>query len=909
MKKFFTFVLALAAAVTLNAATQVAFDFSDASVFGYTNPEKGQSTQVENGAVLSKDGVTITIAFESGNGFRFFANTNTGVINLRGYVGASFTIAAPEGKKLAAIVADGSNFTTQYLAEGMTGKTWSSEEGVTSLTTKVIKSTVQFNTLTVTLSEDGEVPPTQETVKVDVAGAITAGMALDSAKTSTDVYEVTGYVVNSQPYSAEYGNQIWFMADDAANSGAQEFEAYACTVSEDKVLMQVLDGDKVTLTGNITKYYDKKNQKFTIEIKNGTAIFVSKVDGDHSIDGQSGGGGDTVPPLPEGVISCEDAVKAAANIADPVEEKATVEGGAVKVRGYVTYAYDAKNGKQSAWLSDTKGSKSGVIEGSYLTISEAVAVGDYVELDGTLAKYKKAASGDKPAEIIIEVINGTMAKVGGTPVDPTPAKLDTITVAQALEIGAALADNGVSSTQYVIGGYVSNIETYFSEEYGNETFWIADEKGSRAATNADGAFYVFRGKLTPAEEMWLDAKVYVTCNIKKYVKEGKEPVIENDKTNAPVEVVEKGQEETVEAINVAQAIEIGSKLADQTVSEKRYEITGYVSYIQEAYSNQYGNETFWITDTKGDRTKDNTKAFEVYRGKPNTKAEICLEAKIKIVCKIKNYKGTIENDGMNIEFEVVEAGLAPDTINVKEAIVEIAPLEEGATTQDMYVVKGYIAEVTSPYDTQYGNMNITMTDKFNRLEGDLTAYRAKIDQNDLEGAVAGAYVQVFGYLQKHAENDFQVVNGKIYIAEAPKVDTVAITVAQAIEIAASLEKGEEADVFYAVTGYVAENIESGEGTQSFWMSDSETETEGDLYIDNVKISAPAADHQQVCVYGWVGKDTDGDARILNGDAVIISGEGIEQIVLTEKAQKVVVDGETFVMQKVSEFLVDVKSFL
>ena len=315
MKKFFFFFFALAAAVTLNAATQVAFDFSDASVFGYTNPEKGQSTQVENGAVLSKDGVTITIAFESGNGFRFFANTNTGVINLRGYVGASFTIAAPEGKKLAAIVADGSNFTTQYLAEGMTGKTWSSEEGVTSLTTKVIKSTVQFNTLTVTLIEDGEVPPTQETVKVDVAGAITAGMALDSAKTSTDVYEVTGYVVNSQPYSAEYGNQIWFMADDAANSGAQEFEAYACTVSEDKVLMQVLDGDKVTLTGNITKYYDKKNQKFTIEIKNGTAIFVSKVDGDHSIDGQSGGGGDTVPPLPEGVISCEDAVKAAANIA------------------------------------------------------------------------------------------------------------------------------------------------------------------------------------------------------------------------------------------------------------------------------------------------------------------------------------------------------------------------------------------------------------------------------------------------------------------------------------------------------------------------------------------------------------------------------------------------------------------
>ena len=123
-------------------------------------------------------------------------------------------------------------------------------------------------------------------------------------------------------------------------------------------------------------------------------------------------GGDT-PELPEGVISCADAVTAAANIADPEAEKATVEGGAVKVRGYVTYAYSANNGKQSAWLSDTKGAKAGVIQGAYLQIAEEVAVGDYVELDGTLAKYKKAASGDKPAEIIIEVINGTMSKVSG----------------------------------------------------------------------------------------------------------------------------------------------------------------------------------------------------------------------------------------------------------------------------------------------------------------------------------------------------------------------------------------------------------------------------------------------------------------------------------------------------------------
>ena len=898
MKKFFTFVLALAAAVTLNAATQVAFDFSDASVFGYTNPKKGQSTQVENNAVLTKDGVTITITYTSGNGFRFFAHTTTGAVNLRGYSPSTFTIAAPEGKKLSAVAADGTNLTATYLADGMTSKNWTSEEGVASLTTNVIKSTVQFNTLTVTLIEDGEVPPVQENIKVDVAGAITAGMALDSAKTSTDVYEVTGYVVNSQPYSAEHGNQIWFMADDAANSGAQEFEAYACTVSEDNVLMQVLDGDKVTLTGNITKYYDKKNQKFTIEIKNGTAIFVSKVDGDHSIDGQSGGGGDTVPPLPEGVISCEDAVKAAANIADPVEEKATVEGGAIKVRGYVTYAYDAKNGKQSAWLSDTKGAKSGVIEGSYLTISEAVAVGDYVELDGTLAKYKKAASGDKPAEIIIEVINGTMAKVGGTPVDPTPAKLDTITVAQALEIGYALLDNEKTPKDYVIEGYVSSIENYYDTIYKNETFWITDVKGSTAATNEQNAFYVYRGKIDTEKEIGFEAHVYVVATITKYSKECKTPVIETASGrdfSVDVKVIEQGQEETIDTVTVARALEIGNKLPQGQSSPFRYAITGYVSAIDVPYSEQYKNETFWITDTKDERTSDKTKAFYVYRGKPAKEEEIGLGAKISIVCKIKNFKGTIENDGMGIMFEVLEEGEAPiiDTITTSRAIAIGMELEDGAYSEDIYVVKGYATKAYAP-DSCKTTQNIFMSDH-PKKRGEFEAFNCSPDQlvqdND--------YILVLGKLQKYVNKGkitIEISGGSAVHGEAPKVDTIYVNVAEAIEISSALAVGEETDTLYAVTGYVADIIEVGEGTQSFYMSDSETATESMFYIDIAKIAAPAAAHQQVRVVGWIGKNSDGEGQIFNGDAEIISAEGIEQLVLTEKAQKVVVDGAIYIIR-------------
>ena len=116
------------------------------------------------------------------------------------------------------------------------------------------------------------------------------------------------------------------------------------------------------------------------------------------------------PELPEGVISCDSALVLARAIEDPVEVKATVEGPAVKVWGYVTFAYDAKDGEQSAWLSDTKGA-SGVIQGSYLEVSTAVAKGDYVQLEGTLAKYYKEGKNGNPNEIIIEVIKGKMTLV------------------------------------------------------------------------------------------------------------------------------------------------------------------------------------------------------------------------------------------------------------------------------------------------------------------------------------------------------------------------------------------------------------------------------------------------------------------------------------------------------------------
>ena len=66
-------------------------------------------------------------------------------------------------------------------------------------------------------------------------------------------------------------------------------------------------------------------------------------------------------------------------------------------------------------MSDTKGAKSGVIQGAYLEIANAeaaVKVGDYVELKGTLAKYLKEGKNGNPNEVVIEVVKGSMRQAG-----------------------------------------------------------------------------------------------------------------------------------------------------------------------------------------------------------------------------------------------------------------------------------------------------------------------------------------------------------------------------------------------------------------------------------------------------------------------------------------------------------------
>ena len=483
----------------------------------------------------------------------------------------------------------------------------------------------------------------------------------------------------------------------------------------------------------------------------------------------------------------------------------------------------------------------------------------------------------------IEVFFGEYEK----PVVPT---VDTITVAQALEIGQALADGAKTDKQYVIAGYSSSIETPFDSQYGNETFWMADSKESTAASNADGAFYVYRGTLTPAEEMGVHAKVFVTSVIMKYMKGGVAIIETNGKVN--VNVVEKGVVEIPDTITVAKALEIGGGLASSGVSEKTYVIKGYVSDIQDYYTEQYGNETFWITDTKGDRTSDKTKAFEVYRGKPNTQKEIGLDALIQIKCKIKNYNGTIENDGLNIPFEVLEQGkpVVVDTVSVAEALEIGQALADNAYTDNPYVVIGYVTKAFEP-DSGKTQQNFYMADDPD-VRGDFYAYKASPDSKISQGD----YVELFGKIQKYVGSKGTTIElsyGSAKHLEAPKVDTLTVAEVQALDLAEGATTVER----FVVIGYVAAiTADFEEDLQSFNLSDDATATTGEFACLDAIIAEPGANlHDQVKIVGKIQKQN-GAFRMVSGKAAVLTPQGIENVVLTEKAQKVLVDGVIYIIR-------------
>ncbi|MBQ6791217.1 MAG: hypothetical protein IJP76_07265 [Paludibacteraceae bacterium] len=335
-----------------------------------------------------------------------------------------------------------------------------------------------------------------------------------------------------------------------------------------------------------------------------------------------------------------------------------------------------------------------------------------------------------------------------------------ISVADAIAEGMKLDSMGVSEAEYTVEGFVINAGS-FSLQYMNQSWYMADEEGAAASDFQAYNCYPIEGSDTL--KVLNGDKVAVTGKLKKYYNKSQAKyIIEIEKGDASFISKVDGDHSVVivtEEITIAQALEIGAALADNASTEKQYKLHGFVSAINvkssDAYSDQYKNQSFWVMDQQGSGQTNAEGAFYVYRGKPETEAEIPVGTEVEFTCTIKKYVPNgggdpiIENADQNITIKILGDAPAPEVISVAEAVELAKSLGDNEESATAIAVSGYVAKIKTEYSSQYGNITFYMTDEQGSTYGDLQCYRAKISEEEGTALASGDRVLVVGKI-KHS---------------------------------------------------------------------------------------------------------------------------------------------------------------
>ena len=448
---------------------------------------------------------------------------------------------------------------------------------------------------------------------ISVADAITAGMALDSAATSEATYTIEGYVVNAQPFSLSYNNQIWYMADDAANANNQEFQAYGCVAIEGADTLQVLNGDKVQLTGQLFKYWNKSASKYVIEVKNGTAAFVSKAEGDHSINKQTT------------AITVAKALEIAEGVAIGSTTSETYE-----ITGYVTVMLGKETdfetyGNQTFWIADANNGAASNADGAFEVYRgkapQAVKVGDLIMVKTAIKRYNDGSA----TGLVESETNAAVTILGG---DVPPVEQADVVFTSADFNGQGVSGSGgqVTATK---DGVTFTCDKAFGDQYGvrcykNSHLNIASAEQQIGKivfefATVSGTYYngglddeiVVNGMEFDAASLASQARMN---SIKIYFGEYEKPVVEYD------------------TITVAEAIDIAKALTPEkgksAETDKKYAVKGFVVGISSTKTN-----TYYMADEAGAYGE-----FQAYQC-ANVDYTVAENDLVVVVGKIAHYYG------------------------------------------------------------------------------------------------------------------------------------------------------------------------------------------------------------------------------------------------------------------------------
>lgn len=329
-------------------------------------------------------------------------------------------------------------------------------------------------------------------------------------------------------------------------------------------------------------------------------------------------------------------------------------------------------------------------------------------------------------------------------------------------------------------------------------------------------------------------------------------------------------------------------------------VTGYVTKDYSGISR--GQQRFSMDDVKG--TAETVHCY--YANMPEGEAALNVGDKVTVKGLLQNYNGGAQFKNGDVAAIVERIQIVIDTIasSVCEVIAEGESLNAGEKTTDYFIVEGIVSSIKSEMN-QYNQESFWMVCDENDKE--LQAYNTVM--KDGEAAKIGDKVKVIGRIENF-NGTIELSSSSAEILEKGdiKIDTIAVTVAEAVAIGKALEKGKTSVEVYIVEGYndsIAYTFSESSKNMSFYMCDNldEPKYEFEAYKVSTEVDIPVGTKVQVIgnLYHYYKEAKDDKpeidiVEISEGKAVIVKEEAIENVAGDNKAVKTIENGQVVIIR-------------
>ena len=282
---------------------------------------------------------------------------------------------------------------------------------------------------------------------------------------------------------------------------------------------------------------------------------------------------------------------------------------------------------------------------------------------------------DAPEETVYNLIAVVKDSLGKQVVLNMPKTLPQGSTDPSLEeiVLAAyqLADGEYLPKAVRLAGFIVDIPTAYSEQYGNITVNI------KVMALAENIIQCYRLSGDGCADLKVGDLITVEGKIKNY-----KGTIEFDKPT----LVGMG-----DIPDQSATLDPAFLLADGEAMKGTQVLVGTVESIPTAYSEQYGNIT--VNLAIGDKI---VQAYRLTGG-----ADIVVGDVITVIGNIKNYKGTIE-------FDKGCRYVTGELYRSVKTLLKAYELEDGKALEGTRMVKGTIVEIPSVYSPDYGNITVNI---------------------------------------------------------------------------------------------------------------------------------------------------------------------------------------------------------